>query len=57
MDKACSTHTGETRNSYKIFIGKPQWKGPFRRQKIRGKDNSMGLKEAGLRKASYDQPL
>jgi hypothetical protein len=30
---------GEARNAYKILVGKPDWKKPFQRLRLRWEDN------------------
>jgi hypothetical protein len=48
MDEACSVHR-ETRNAYKILVGKPDGKRPPGRPKQRWEDNiKMELGEIGL---------
>jgi hypothetical protein len=45
MGRECST-TGETRNAYKILVGKPEGKRPLGRPKRRWVDNiKMNLRE------------
>jgi hypothetical protein len=40
---------GETRNAYRILVGKPEWKRPLERPRRRGVDNiKIDLKEIGL---------
>jgi len=38
MGGKCSTH-GEIGNVYKIYVGKPEGKGPLRRRRRRWEDN------------------
>jgi hypothetical protein len=45
MGRACSIH-GETRNTYRIWVGKPEGKRPLGRQRYRWVDNiKMDLRE------------
>jgi hypothetical protein len=47
MGKACSTN-GETRNAYRILVGKPEGKKPLGRPRCRWVDNiKMDLGEIG----------
>jgi hypothetical protein len=47
MDRACSTN-GETRNAYRILVGKPEGKRPLGRRRRRWVDNiKMDLGEVG----------
>jgi hypothetical protein len=48
MGRACSENGGETRNSYRILVGKPQGKRPLGRPRRRWVDNiEMDLREIG----------
>jgi hypothetical protein len=47
MDRACSTN-GETRNAYRIVVGKPERKRPLGRTRRRRMDNiKMDCREIG----------
>jgi hypothetical protein len=47
MGRECSTN-GETRNLYRIFVGKPEGKGPLGRPRHRWVDNiKIYLREIG----------
>jgi hypothetical protein len=47
MGRACSAN-GAKRNAYRIFVGKPEGKGPLGRPRHRWVDNiKMGLREIG----------
>jgi hypothetical protein len=47
MGRACSTH-GESRNAYKISVGKPEGKGSLGRYRHKWKDAfKMDLRETG----------
>jgi len=39
MGGACSTYMGETRNVYKMSVGKPEGNRPLGRPRRRGEDN------------------
>jgi hypothetical protein len=36
---ACSAHGGETRNAYRLFVGKPDGKRPLGRPRYKWEDN------------------
>jgi hypothetical protein len=47
MGRACSTH-GETKNAYRILVGKPQGKSPLGKPRRRREDNiRMDLRGIG----------
>jgi hypothetical protein len=49
MGRACSTN-GETRNAYRIFVGKPEGKRPLGRPRRRWMDNiKIDLKRDGMK--------
>jgi hypothetical protein len=55
MGRACSTN-GETRNAYKILMGKPEGKRPLGRQRHRWVDSfKMDLKRGKMRWYGLDR--
>jgi hypothetical protein len=49
MGGACSKHTGEMRNAYRILDGKPEQKRPLRRPRCRWENNiKVNIRETGL---------
>jgi hypothetical protein len=47
MGRACSSNGGETRNAYRILVGKPKGKRPLGRPRRRWVDNIKMILEIG----------